>query len=90
VIEPNTKERTVTMFVLIVLRDNCVEQLRVFEDYDSAGYAAGKLLRELMTPEQWFRFVQADSMPNFASGEWYSRDGLKVGVEGPVQSEVFI
>jgi|688.fasta_scaffold496084_3 hypothetical protein len=79
-----------SVFVMIVLRDNCVEKCRVFDDYDSAGYAAGSLLRQMMTEQQWFEFVQSDSMPNFAAGEWYSRDGLRIGIEGPITSEVFI
>lgn len=78
------------MFVMIALRDNCVEQCRVFDDYDSAAYAAVRLIRDMLGEVGWFEFVQSDSMPNFAAGEWYSRDGIKIGVEGPKVSEVFI
>ena len=78
------------MFVMIVTRENVVEQVRLFDDYDSAAYVAVNLIKSILGHGGWFRFVQSDSLPNFSAGESYDRDGLRIGIVGPLKSEVFI
>ena len=78
------------MYVTLVLRDNCVEQCRVSEDYETAAIVAVRLMERSMSGPQWFEFVQGDHLPSFKDGEWYSHHGLKIGVVEVGEMEVFI
>jgi hypothetical protein len=68
------------MWVMLAMRDNDAETVKVSQSYDDAAYEAVSLIRNVLGPDGWFKFVQSDSMPNFAVGEWFSRDGLRIGV----------
>lgn len=78
------------MWVLLAIRDGAVEVAKFSKDYDDAGYAAGMLIRSILGEAEWWEFVQGDHMPNFAAGEWYSKDGLRIGVVQAEECQVFI
>ena len=78
------------MWVMLAMRDNSADVVKVSRDYDDAAYEAVRLIRGVLGDSGWFQFVQNDSMPNFAAGEWFSKDGLRIGVVQAEECQVFI
>jgi hypothetical protein len=78
------------MWVMLAMRDNAADVVKVSRDYDDAAYEAVRLIRQILGDDGWFQFVQGDHMPNFAVGEWFSKDGLRVGVVRAEECQVFI
>jgi hypothetical protein len=78
------------MWVMLAMRDNVAETVKVSKDYDDAAYEATRLIRQILGEEQWFWFAKDGACPNFAAGEWYAKDGLRIGVVEAAECEVFI
>ena len=74
-----------SMWVFLAIRDGVVEIAQVSEFYDDAAYAASLLIRNI-TGKEWLDTY----LPNFAAGEWWQKDGLRVGVVQAPECKVFI